>query len=137
METSLGDVFDRQDVNYTEGLFIDYRHFDQNDIKPIYEFGFGLSYTTFKVENLDIAAHTDSLPADALPNSNTLYDTMAWVSFDVRNTGDLYGTEVPQLYLGSPAEGAPPKMLRGFEAIHLQPRETKRVTFELTRRDLR
>ena len=62
---------------------------------------------------------------------------MAWVSVDDCNTGEVYGTEISQLYIGSPAEGAAPKVLRGFEAVHLKPGETKRVTFELTRRDLR
>lgn len=89
------------------------------------------------MENIAVSANTDSLDADAPANSKNLYDVIAWVSVDVCNTGDVYGTEVPQLYLGSPAEGAPPKMLRGFDTAHLQPGETKRVTFELTRRDLR
>jgi beta-glucosidase len=97
----------------------------------------GLSYTTFKLTNIDVSAHTDPLARDAPANSKNLYDTLAWVSVDVCNTGDKYGTEVPQVYIGSPAEGAPAKVLRGFEATPLNPGETKRVTFELTRRDLR
>jgi beta-glucosidase len=126
-----------QNIDYTEGLFIDYRHFDQYNIQPIYEFGFGLSYTTFKITNLSISAHTDTLAAQAAANSTVLYDTLAWVSVDVCNTGSVYGTEVPQLYIGSPADGAPPRVLRGFEAVHLQPGEKQQVTFEVTRRDLR
>lgn len=59
------------------------------------------------------------------------------MSVDVCNTGSVYGTEIPQLYVASPAEGAAPRVLRGFDAAHLNPGETKRVTFELTRRDLR
>jgi beta-glucosidase len=87
--------------------------------------------------NIAVSANTDPLPASRPANSKDLYDTIAWVSVDVCNTGDVYGTEVPQVYLGSPADGAPPKQLRGFDTAHLQPGETKRVTFELTRRDLR
>lgn len=97
----------------------------------------GLSYTTFKLTNLDVAVQSDALNADEPGNSKRLYDAIAWVKVDVCNTGDVYGTEIPQLYVGSPAEGAPVKVLRGFEAVHLQPGETKKVTFELTRRDLR
>lgn len=97
----------------------------------------GLSYTTFKLTNLDLAVTSDSLNADEPANSKKLYDAIAWVNVEVCNTGDVYGTEIPQLYVGSPAEGAPVKVLRGFEAVHLQPGETKKVTFELTRRDLR
>lgn len=89
------------------------------------------------MENIEVSAHTDTLGRDEPANSKSLFDTLAWVSVDVCNTGDVYGTEVAQLYLASPAEGAPLKMLRGFDTAHLQPGETKRVTFELTRRDLR
>jgi len=87
--------------------------------------------------NLDIAATADSLNANEPGNSKRLFDVVAWVNVEVCNTGDVYGTEIAQLYIGSPAEGAPVKVLRGFEAVHLQPGEKKKVTLELTRRDLR
>lgn len=80
---------------------------------------------------------SDSLNANKPANSKKLYDAIAWVNVEVCNTGDVYGTEIPQVYVGSPADGAPVKVLRGFEAVHLQPGETKKVTFGLTRRDLR
>jgi beta-glucosidase len=97
----------------------------------------GLSYTTFKMTNLDIAATGDSLNADEPGNSKRLFDVIGWVNVEVCNTGDVFGAEIAQLYIGSPAEGAPVKVLRGFEAVHLQPGEKKKVTLELTRRDLR
>lgn len=97
----------------------------------------GLSYTTFKLTDIDFAVTSDSLNSDEPANSKRLYDGVAWVNVEVCNTGDVYGTEIAQLYVGSPAEGAPVKVLRGFEAVHLHPGETKTVTFELTRRDLR
>ena len=96
----------------------------------------GLSYTTFKMTNLE-AAVAGTIAADAVASSSTLYDVVAWVSVDVCNTGAIFGTEIAQAYIGSPAEGAAPRVLRGFEAVHLGPGETKRITFELTRRDLR
>lgn len=51
-------------INYTEGLFVDYKHFDQAGITPRYEFGFGLSYTNFSYSNLEISG---SVPTSALP----------------------------------------------------------------------
>lgn len=97
----------------------------------------GLSYTTFRLTELDLAVTSDTLNANEPGNSKKLYDPIAWVNVDVCNTGSVYGTEIAQVYVGSPAEGAPIKVLRGFEAVHLQPGETKRITLELTRRDLR
>lgn len=56
---------------------------------------------------------------------------------DIKNDGELAGTEIPQLYLGSPAEDAPSKVLRGFEAVPLGVGETRTLSFNLSRRDLR
>ena len=55
---------------------------------------------------------------------------------DVQNTGKVKGTEIPQLYLGSPAPDSPSKVLRGFDKADLSPGETKTICFSLTRRDL-
>jgi len=87
--------------------------------------------------NIEATITGGSLAADQPAKSKALFNTIAWVSVDVCNTGDVYGTEIPQLYISSPAAGAAPRVLRGFHAVHLKPGQTKRVTFELTRRDLR
>nr|XP_019049530.1 avenacinase [Kwoniella bestiolae CBS 10118]OCF28460.1 avenacinase [Kwoniella bestiolae CBS 10118] len=125
-----------KDVEYTEGLFVDYRWFDKNGIEPAFEFGFGLSYTTFNYSNLNIQSSTANLNQYAPANSTELYDCLALVTIDVCNSGNLAGSEIPQLYIGSPADGAPIKALRGFDTVGLDVRAKKKVEFQLTRRDL-
>ncbi|KAF7327054.1 putative beta-glucosidase L [Mycena kentingensis (nom. inval.)] len=91
-------------VNYTEQLLLDYRYMDAKNITPHYEFGFGLSYTTFAYSALRISAT----------------NTQASVSFVVTNTGAVVGTEIAQLYLAYPASaGEPKRVLRGFEEVRL------------------
>lgn len=129
-------------VNFTEGVYIDYRRFDALNITPRYEFGFGLSYTTFDYSGLSINLTEKGTDAPALPppapviqgGCESLWDVVAVVDVEVRNTGAVSASEVPQLYVGIP--GAPAKQLRGFEKVPLQPGENKAVRFSLTRRDL-
>ncbi len=88
---------------------------------PLYEFGFGLSYTTFQYSNLQI------MPQELGPAGEVV------VSVDVTNTGKRYGREVVQLYIDDVISSmvTPIKELRGFEKISLAPSETKTVTFNL------
>lgn len=196
--------------NFSEGLYIDYRHFDKYNLDPTFEFGFGLSYTTFEYTNLkvDVILPKSSLPAarpsgvdppsfdnkipdcsEALFPSNfrkltkfiypyldkvsdikqgeyiypegynteqapspaggdeggnpDLWSVYATVSVDVKNTGNVTGKEVAQLYLeydklGGEAANVdfPVRVLRGFEKSELVKDETKTLKFDLTRRDL-
>ena len=132
--------------DFTEGLMIDYRHFDSANITPRYEFGFGLSYTTFSISGLSAIATATNIsalpPASAsLPGGNPLlWDTVATATFTVSNTGTVSGATVPQLYVGFPSDTSPPEtppqVLRGFDKILLQPGESQSVTFSLARRDL-
>lgn len=136
-------------LNYTEKLLVDYRHFDANDIEPRYEFGFGLSYTTFgysrarghwlRSSGSDAShwtsarwrgkPHTEGLPSD-------LFEDVYTFSFTVTNTGDLDGHEVPQAYLSFPSgAGEPPKVLRKFGRVFLKAGESKEVTWRLNRYD--
>jgi beta-glucosidase len=99
-----------------------YRYFNG---KPLYPFGYGLSYTKFKYSDLSVSAQTvaagQPLGADVT----------------VSNTGAVAGDEVVQLYLKFPAvKGAPLKALRGFERIHLDPGASQKVHFDLKPRDL-
>ncbi|KAE8422625.1 beta-glucosidase [Aspergillus pseudocaelatus] len=134
--------------DFTEGLMIDYRHFDAMNIKPLYEFGFGLSYTTFDFEG-ELEAKSVKSILSQFPNSTTriapggnpdLYTELFTATTTVRNTGKVDGDSVVQLYVSFEAarvpEGTPKKVLRGFEKVHLKAGEEAQVQFQLTRRDL-
>ncbi|CAG8116115.1 unnamed protein product [Penicillium salamii] len=129
------------DDNFAEDIFIDYRHFDDNDIDPRYEFGFGLSYTSFEYSRLSINIAATAGPSNGpiIPGgAEELFETVGTISAIVQNTGKVPGAEVAQLYIGLPdsAPDTPPKQLRGFEKLLLQPEQSGMATFELTRRDL-
>jgi beta-glucosidase len=99
-----------------------YRYFKG---KPLYPFGYGLSYTTFSYSGLTLS--TKALKA-GVPLG---------VDVDVRNTGKRDGDEVAELYLSFPkVPGTPIRALRGMERVHLAPGETKHLHFDLTARDL-
>ncbi|KAI6082260.1 glycoside hydrolase family 3 protein [Hypoxylon rubiginosum] len=132
------ELFPQSD--FSEGVYIDYRAFDAKNITPRYEFGFGLSYTTFEFSELQVAAvadaDTSSYPSKPIVEGGheDLWDTVARVSATVTNTGSVAGAEVAQLYVGIP--NGPVKQLRGFAKPVLEPGEAAVVDFELTRRDL-
>ena len=89
--------------DYPEGLYIDYRHFDKEGIAPRYEFGFGLSYTTFNATGISGAASVDSITSEPedlpiVPGGNpALWETVYTVNATVSNSGDVAGHAVPQL----------------------------------------
>lgn len=126
--------------DFTEGVYLDYRRFDAMDIEPRYEFGFGLSYTTFNYSNLQISkadnAETAEYPTGAITQGGQadLWDVLANVTAEVQNIGRVGGAEASQLYVGIP--NAPAKQLRGFDKPFINATESVTVTFELTRRDL-
>ncbi len=112
------------EVHYSEGVFVGYRHYDENGIEPLFPFGFGLSYTTFAFKNLKVTPESISAGADSAIT----------VDFDITNTGHRAGAEVAQLYLGFPSSAAvpePPKQLKGFERVELKPGQTRHVTLKL------
>jgi len=99
-----------------------YRYFEG---KPLYPFGYGLSYTTFSYSDLQLPKKAIG-PDDALTADVT-----------VTNTGAVEGDEIAQLYLNFPnVLGSPLRALRGFKRIHLKPGESQKVRFELKSRDL-
>ncbi|MET9222612.1 glycoside hydrolase family 3 C-terminal domain-containing protein [Streptomyces sp. NPDC003300] len=108
-------------VQYSEGINVGYRWYDSQNKTPAYPFGFGLSYTTFGYSGLTVGA------PDA--NGNVA------VGFDVTNTGTRAGAEVAQVYVGQPATtGEPPKNLRGFQRVSLNPGQSQHVTVTLDAR---
>ncbi|MBN2550441.1 MAG: glycoside hydrolase family 3 C-terminal domain-containing protein [Anaerolineales bacterium] len=108
-------------VLYGEGLFVGYRYYDKKDVEPLFPFGFGLSYTQFAYQNLKISSAVYS-SGDAIQ-----------ISLEVTNTGSRAGKEIVQLYLRDPEARLvrPPKELKAFAKVALQPGETRTVTFNL------
>ncbi|KAF4302145.1 putative beta-glucosidase m [Botryosphaeria dothidea] len=129
-------------ANFTEGLYLDYRHFAAQNITPRYPFGFGLSYTTFAYGALDaqltVASPPEAAPAGAVVEGGleSLWETLATVTATVTNTGNYSGAEVVQLYVGIPYADTPAKQLRGFAKVPLEVGASEEVTFALMRRDL-
>jgi beta-glucosidase len=115
------------DLQYKEGVLVGYRWYDARNITPAYPFGAGLSYTTFAVRNLRIEPAAKGA-------------TGATISADVVNTGKRAGVAVPQLYLGLPQPSPdivqPPKVLRGYDKLSLEPGRTARVRFSVDQRAL-
>jgi beta-glucosidase len=108
-------------VLYKEGIFVGYRGYEHNGTKPLFPFGFGLSYTKFSFSHLTINGDADG---------------KYLVSFDVSNLGQRSGAEVAEVYvaeLGSDIP-RPPKELKGFAKVDLKPGETQRVKVELNPR---
>jgi beta-glucosidase len=99
-------------ATYSEGLDVGYRHYDAAGIEPLFPFGYGLSYTTFRLSSLAVHGRD--------------------VSVDVRNTGHRAGTQVVQVYVTDPASvGEPPVQLKGFAKVALRPGQHRRVQVRL------
>jgi len=104
-------------AQYTERLEVDYRFYDAHGLSPAFPFGHGLSFTSFEYSG--IAA------------------TRTGVTFSVRNTGAVAGSEIPQLYLAFPASaGEPPMQLKGFKKVALDAGQSAQVSLSLNDRDL-
>ncbi len=111
-------------VEYKEGIFVGYRGYEKNHVQPLFPFGFGMSYTSFKFA--DIAVSPKSAGADP----------QVTVSFDITNSGSRKGADVAQVYVGEdkPKVERPERELKGFERVELAPGETKHVSVELDAR---
>lgn len=113
---------DGRKVNYKEKMLMGYRYYDTHPEKVWYPFGYGLSYTKFAYSNLEITPQKSDNPEQKIR-----------VSFQVKNIGDMYGGDVPQVYVSErePSVLRPYKELKGFEKVFLHPGETATVTIEL------
>jgi beta-glucosidase len=111
-------------VQYSEGLDVGYRWYNAKDLTPLFPFGYGLSYTSFRFSGLRVT-----------PAVQGTQDVQ--VSAIVTNTGSRAGADVAQLYVTDPAAaGEPPRQLKGFQRVDLAPGRSARVRFTLTPSDL-
>jgi beta-glucosidase len=117
---------DTKRVEYKEGVFVGYRGYERNHTKPLFPFGHGLSYTTFKYSNLSVRPVSGG--------AGPAYE----VSFDVQNTGSREGADVAQVYIGDGHAKVPrpAKELKGFAKVNLLPGATKRVVIPIDARAL-
>ncbi|MGB7547079.1 MAG: glycoside hydrolase family 3 C-terminal domain-containing protein [Terracidiphilus sp.] len=109
-------------IPYKDDIFVGYRGYEHNGVKPLFPFGFGLSYTSFKYSDLAIA-----------PSGGAgAYE----VSFDVTNTGSRAGADVAQVYVSEdhPSVPRPPQELKGFARVALDPGQTRHVSVPLDAR---
>ncbi len=108
-------------IEYQEGVFLGYRHFDRSKVQPLFAFGYGLSYTTFQYSGLSISPSSADLSAPVN------------VSFNIKNNGPREGAEIAEIYVGDSHASVPRpvKELKGFAKLHLRSGETKRVTVSL------
>jgi beta-glucosidase len=111
-------------VEYREEIFVGYRYYDKKNIEPLFPFGFGLSYTTFEYSDLQIS------------KKEILDNETVDVTVRVKNTGNMTGKEIVQLYVRDVESSVirPEKELKGFEKIELKPGEEKTVSFILDKR---
>jgi len=111
-------------VTYNEGLQVGYKWYDANNLTPAFPFGFGLSYTTFALNNI------------ALTNNLSSGNPNFQVACDVSNTGNVPGAQVVELYLGLPAStGEPPRRLVGWQKVSVQPGASQHVSIEVDQAD--
>lgn len=106
---------DGYEVNYGEGIYVGYRYYDKKKVKPLFPFGFGLSYTNFAYS--DVTGNEER------------------VEVSITNTGDMKGSQVIQLYISDPFSTLPKpvKELKNFKKVALESRESKKVVFSLQR----
>lgn len=111
---------DQREARYEEGIFVGYRWLDAKQVAPHFPFGHGLSYTTFAYSNLKIEPQGEQVN----------------VTFDLENTGSRAGAEVAQVYVADDTASVPrpPRELKAFQKVFLQPGEKKTVTLTLDRR---
>ncbi len=117
------------EVWYGEGTMVGYRYYEFKEIEPMFPFGFGLSYTSFQIENV----RTNKQILDKDRKEDTII-----LTFTIRNTGTMTGKEVIQLYVGeeNPILVKPPKELKDFMKVELEPGQSKELSFTITADEL-
>ena len=148
------DVSISPQCDFTEGVNIDYRSFLARKVVPRYEFGYGLTYSSFSYSNLIInvnvtatnnntknaPVYTDgdtdntNRPGVGVGGLNSLFESAGNIQTTITNTGDVAASEVAQLYILTPSMTT--RALRGFEKAFIQPGESAQVTFNLRQKDV-
>ena len=125
-DTPTADCYPCSDVNvqYRESIFIGYRYYDKTNKAVQFPFGHGLSYTTFEYSDLKVK------------KKNLEKDEGCTVTLKVKNTGDVAGAEIVQLYVAKPQSKIfrAPKELKGFAKVYIEAGEEKEVKIELSDR---
>jgi beta-glucosidase len=132
-------------VRYEEGIYVGYRGFDKRGIAPLFPFGYGLSYTTFRIDNLKLSSPTLNGRSTA-PTRVANNEAMAWLGtrvprltarVRVTNTGARAGAQVVQLYVSdpNPKTDKAVRELKGFSKVFLQPGQSQLVSLQLSPRD--
>lgn len=113
------------DVEYKEGIFVGYRWFENNNVKPLYPFGHGLSYTKFEYKDINVSSE----------KFNAVQGLE--ISFTITNSGDLTGAETAMLFVEDIESSfpRPVKELKGFSKVFLDAGESKTITISLTQKD--
>ena len=129
------------EVQYSEGIDVGYRYYDATNETPLFPFGYGLSYTSFRYSNLRVTPrqvqNATSNPGTPACDCNGQSGKQVTVSATVTNTGRVAGSDVAQLYLNDPAvAGEPPRQLKGFQKVTLKPGQSTTVHFTLSGQDL-
>ena len=108
-------------ANYSEGIFVGYRWAQKQDIRPLFAFGHGLSYTSFGYSEASVS------------KTKMAADGTVTVSVNVTNTGDREGKEIVQLYIGDDEASVerPVMELKSFRKVSIKPGETVKVSFEV------
>jgi len=108
-------------TEYSDGIFVGYRHFDKYNIEPLFPFGFGLSYTAFSFDNL-------KLNSQSMKQNDELK-----FSVDIKNTGNIDGSEIIQVYISDLKSSLerPLKELKAFKRVFLKKGESKKIEFSI------
>jgi beta-glucosidase len=117
-------------VQYSDKLEVGYRYYDTENVTPLFPFGYGLSYTSFRYSRLKLSkttVHNTTSGPNAGQSTTELTATAT-----VTNAGSRAGADVAQLYLGDPASaGEPARQLEGYQRVSLEPGQSTQVTFPL------
>jgi hypothetical protein len=125
------------EAHYSEGLDVGYRWYDADNVTPLFPFGYGLSYTSFRFSHLTVTPKSFVNGASGPEASAGQSAPLVHVTAQVANTGSVTGSDVVELYLGDPAaSGEPPRQLEGFRRVTLLPSQSSTVSFAITGHEL-